>query len=653
MRLSRTAAIPLAVGAVLSAALWAALAGPSHADPPSAAAGAAAPIPAARPRYRSPMACAFTPDGRRLCVTFSAAGSVGIIDSATRAVVAEVPVGRGPRGIAVSPDGSTAWVALRDEGAVAAVDLRSRTVARRVEVGPYPEALALSADGRRAWVGVMPVGTYATVVEIDTVAGAAGRSFEVDRGVRRIVPTADGSRLVVSCDSHPPEGPPGRYQPVDRPEARSVCVVDLAKGGVLRKVVPDASNVRGVVVSPDGVWAAVVHQRPKSDRPVPSVTRGGRDFVEPETVSTGRLFTNGLTLISLDEIDEPVSVLLDEPGRFWADPCEAAWCQGGRTIAVTSSGGNGVLLIDAAKMIAAARSGRGGAAVSWAAWKGDSGYAGDEGLEASSAFVRARIAVPSNPRWGAVSPDGSAFWCCCTTDDSLAAVDLASATATRVPLGAEPADGIDEARRGERIFHDAAFCDSRAFSCASCHPDGGSDGLNWRLEGRRGGALNTKSLLGLAATEPFGWRGKSATLPDRAASTFRKTMGHDIAGPDAAAVGAYLATLEAPPSPLAPGGKLSEAAHRGRALFRTKAGCSSCHAGPRFTLGESRDVGTGAAFDVPSLRGVWQSAPYLHTGKAATLEDIWTRYDPDRRHGKARDLSPAEFADLMEYVKSL
>jgi len=620
--------------------------GASSAEAAPGTAGAA-PSPLAAGRgFKSPYACAMSPDGKRLYVTFSTAAALGVIDTTARKLVAEIPVGGSPHGVAVSADGSTAYVTLHDEAALAVVDLQSQSV-RRVSVGAFPEHVTLDARGGRAWVGLLCAGE---VVELDLKSLAIARRFTVDAGVRQIVQTPDHARIAVVCDSHPVHGRPGRDPGANRPEARSVWVVDLEKGSTLRKIAPDASNARGAIVTPDGAYAIVAHQRPKSDRVVPGVTRDGKAFVEPASLATGRLFTNGITLVSLDEVGEPLTVLIDGPDRFWPDPCDIRWCQGGKTIAVVSSGGNAVLLLDAAKVLAAAQDDTGGAYVNWALWKGDSGYDGDEGLDASAAYVRARVSTPANPRWTAVAPDGETLWCCCTLDDSLAVIDIAKGTSTRVPVGNAAADIV---RIGERIFHDAAYCGSRAFTCASCHPDGGTDGLNWRLTGDRRDALNTKSLLGIDGTAPYGWHAKSETLTDRATSTFRRTMGFDVTPADADAVAAYVATLRHTANPHSVDGKLSAAAVRGRALFQGKAGCAECHTGPRFTNGFKRDVGTGGSYDVPSLIGVWRTAPYLHTGKASNLADIWDRGNPEGRHGKTGDLTPAELADVIEFVKSL
>ncbi len=73
------------------------------------------------------------------------------------------------------------------------------------------------------------------------------------------------------------------------------------------------------------------------------------------------------------------------------------------------------------------------------------------------------------------------------------------------------------------------------------------------------------------------------------------------------------------------------------------------------------DVGTGGApgerlvpaFDTPSLLGIHATAPYLHDGRAAALEDLLTTADPDDRHRGTRDLSRAEREDLIVDLRSL
>jgi cytochrome c peroxidase len=68
-------------------------------------------------------------------------------------------------------------------------------------------------------------------------------------------------------------------------------------------------------------------------------------------------------------------------------------------------------------------------------------------------------------------------------------------------------------------------------------------------------------------------------------------------------------------------------------------------------------VGTGDGvenrFDTPSLRGLRLTAPYLHDGRATTLEEIFTKYNLRHRHGQAHTLSPEELSDLLVFLESL
>jgi cytochrome c peroxidase len=51
--------------------------------------------------------------------------------------------------------------------------------------------------------------------------------------------------------------------------------------------------------------------------------------------------------------------------------------------------------------------------------------------------------------------------------------------------------------------------------------------------------------------------------------------------------------------------------------------------------------------------GIYRSAPYLHHGKAATLEEVLTKYNHDDRHGKTSHLNSAQVSDLVEFLKAL
>lgn len=95
------------------------------------------------------------PDGM-VYVAQTLDASLAVIDPASLATVAVVPVGAAPDGVAVTPDGSAIYVANRGSRSVSIVDRASLTVAESVVVGPGPGPIAMSAGGARAYV----LGTY-------------------------------------------------------------------------------------------------------------------------------------------------------------------------------------------------------------------------------------------------------------------------------------------------------------------------------------------------------------------------------------------------------------------------------------------------------------------------------------------------------------
>jgi cytochrome c peroxidase len=129
---------------------------------------------------------------------------------------------------------------------------------------------------------------------------------------------------------------------------------------------------------------------------------------------------------------------------------------------------------------------------------------------------------------------------------------------------------------------------------------------------------------------------------------------------DRRAVAAYLRELKPATNPFLSSDRLSPGAERGKRVFeRPEVGCARCHGGPLLTDLEAHDVGTHAPFDrddrlyTPTLVEIWRTGPYLHHGKAATLRDVLTRFNPEDRHGRTSHLSAKQLEDLIEYLKSL
>ena len=87
--------------------------------------------------------------------------------------------------------------------------------------------------------------------------------------------------------------------------------------------------------------------------------------------------------------------------------------------------------------------------------------------------------------------------------------------------------------------------------------------------------------------------------------------------------------------------------------------CLTCHPLPQYTDFRRADVGSASpedsavTFDTPHLTNVADTAPYLHDGKALTLEEIWTVISPDDTHGVVGDIGKEGLNDLVEYLKTL
>ena len=123
---------------------------------------------------------------------------------------------------------------------------------------------------------------------------------------------------------------------------------------------------------------------------------------------------------------------------------------------------------------------------------------------------------------------------------------------------------------------------------------------------------------------------------------------------------------------------LSESTRRGRNVFFNKAHCSACHVGPNFSDGGFHNVGIGmdqenpdlgrflvsnlegdrGSFKTPTLREIARTAPYMHDGSRATLEDVIEYYDKGGIANPQLDeemrplkLSAQEKSDLISFLR--
>lgn len=226
-------------------------------------------------------------------------------------------------------------------------------------------------------------------------------------------------------------------------------------------------------------------------------------------------------------------------------------------------------------------------------------------------------------------------------------------------LGPKPV--LSQARRGDMLFHSALYCMEHWQSCATCHPDGRVDGLNWDLMNDGvGNPKNTKSLLLSHETPPAMITGVRADAETAVRAGVTHILFGKLSEADCEAMDEYLKNLRPAESPHKVGGQLSESAQRGRFLFESpRTGCSDCHPEPYFT--DLRLHATGSQdynesrtrFDTPTLIEVWRTAPYMNNGHYLTVRELLVEGQHGNRDERLGLLTEQELDDLIEYVLSL
>ncbi len=272
-------------------------------------------------------------------------------------------------------------------------------------------------------------------------------------------------------------------------------------------------------------------------------------------------------------------------------------------------------------------------------------------LEAAAASAILRQNGRCGPDGMTVSADGDLLvWCSFTrTVMRLQGADMKRAELTESrelvasSLTAEQHSGLE-------LFYttNTAVNSDHALSCTSCHLDGTTDGLSWKIGEQ---ALQTPLLAGrLAGTHPFKWNGGDKHLANSLASTIKRLGGVGLTDARSKALVAYLESLPRPRTPSRDAATIA----RGKALFEGAAGCATCHGGPMYTDRERhRFESTLALADTPSLIGLWSSAPYYHDGSASTLEDLLRGGGAVHGMAEMSDLTVAQRVDLRTFLESL
>ncbi len=262
------------------------------------------------------------------------------------------------------------------------------------------------------------------------------------------------------------------------------------------------------------------------------------------------------------------------------------------------------------------------------------------------------------PRGISLSPDGKTVAVGAYFAGEVYLIDAAGNTLkSTAKLGIQPDESQE--RRGERIFYDASTTTQKWLSCASCHPDGRADGLNWDMPNDGiGNTKNTKSMLYVFDTPPAMWRGVRDDAHVGVKAGFKYIKFKEPTQQELDDVTAYIKSLSSESDPYSSkDGTMTTAAAAGKAIFESsETKCSYCHSGPMYTDLKAHDVGTKDILDpdgmyyTPTLKEMWRTAPYLHDGSAATLRDVLTTKNPNDKHGRTSQLTNEQVDQLEAYL---
>lgn len=270
---------------------------------------------------------------------------------------------------------------------------------------------------------------------------------------------------------------------------------------------------------------------------------------------------------------------------------------------------------------------------------------------------------------------------------------------------------------GKRLFNDPLLSRDESLSCATCHdPENAFTDNRPTAVGvfERKGTRRVPKLVNRGYGKSFFWDGRIPTLEeqvvqpilnelemdmtieesverlrreDEYTAAFQNAFGREANGEDLArALASYVRTIVSGNSRYdqyiaGDRSALSEIERRGLEVFRGKGDCTLCHLGPNLTDeqfhntgiswkdGEFSDEGrskvTGnehdrGAFKTPTLREVARTAPYMHDGSLATLEDVVEFYAKGGEKNPYLDreiqplrLKPEEKTALVAFLRTL
>jgi cytochrome c peroxidase len=272
---------------------------------------------------------------------------------------------------------------------------------------------------------------------------------------------------------------------------------------------------------------------------------------------------------------------------------------------------------------------------------------------------------------------------------------------------------------GHLLYFDTRMSQDNSISCSTCHMPAlaFTDGqpVSAGIHKQQGGRSAPTSINRGFSKVQF-WDGRAATLEEQSVGPLANPIEHGFPNNDAVvarinqiegykilfkkvfgtdtitiqhvgkAIASFQRTLISGNSPFdkfdydGDQKAISESAKRGKKLFFGKARCNLCHFGTNFSDENFHNIGIGwggetvdvgryhvthdqkdiGAFKTPTLREISRTAPYMHDGRFATLDQVIRHYNGGGVKNPFQDnqiiplnLTDSEIQDLITMLRTL
>ncbi len=651
--------------------------------------------------YLTGSTIALLPGEKRLIIADTDNGAVVVVDAETRVVHHTIAVGRRPERLVVAPSGLV-YVTNRASRTVSVVDPKRGIELRSVTAGVEPVGIALTADAK-----TLLVTSSATSELLGFHAQSLSLRFRIALDQPWPVAVAahpDGKRAFVSHM----QGNTVNVIDVERQKAVSTLTLPEQDTGLPGRLTGrfmtkrTANLAQALTVSPGGTRLFVSHTMVNTGaaRGIGVGSGGygmGAESPIVATVSTfdlesGKLirpkvnFGKARRAFGLIRTDDVNMQMMQQPIAVVHDPSNAR-------LLMVAMGSDKVMALNARASDPITRP--------FGAWKvgqapkgvavsrdGSKAFAHNAHSYDVSVIQLSKGVAPNAQKW--VSTEAARF------------------QISRNPLPATAAAG----RRMFTFALDTRISGNNRFACASCHPGGRQDGLVWHIGA---GPRQTPILADrLTGTAPFNWLGTEAKLHANVVQTIKRLGGSAIKDDELNNLITYMTSYMDSPDNPSRDTRMSAQVALGKQLFHDdEVGCSGCHdSGSRYTDGTRHEVGTTTtierqlwerfgkhqnkpggppgsampqqrkpreivmqdqiisgpfanpamrepiqeapvAYDTPSLKYLWASAPYYHDGSQGDLKALLTTGNKGDKMGKTSHLNGEQIDALVAYLRTL